>query len=160
MKSLVLALILSVALCSTTPTATVNGAPMVSDSSCDLKQGFYFFWIPVKREGFTSPVQFQLQLLQPDNVFAGCSICEDTKTDEYCPYITCYLDVKKYKLSKGTVELPKTLEVSTDFDIVGWEAVIGNKTVIATGIDCAADDTSFSGYLKVSALLLVALFLF
>ena len=160
MKSLVLALILSVALCSTTPTATVTGAPMATDDSCDLNQGYYFFWIPITRQGFTQDAQFQLQLIQPANVFVDCSICADTKTDEFCSYITCYLNVKKNKLSKGTVEVPKTLEISTDFDIADWETGVGSKTVVATGIDCAADDTSFSGYLKVSALLLVALFLF
>ena len=155
MKSLVFALLLSVALCSTEPSVTITGAPVATSDSCDTSQYVYFFWLPASREGFTVDTKFQLQLSQP-TVYADCTVCADSKgTADYCGYITCVVDVASYKLIQATVELPASLDTSgLDFVLDGWEKNISPNPVVATNVYCK------SGFLKMGALLLVALLLF
>ena len=54
------------------------------------------------------------------------------------------------------MELPATLDTSAlGFDLDGWDTYVSQNTVLATGVSCLS-----SGFLKVGALLFVALLLF
>ena len=144
MKSLVFALLLSIACCSSIE-VTLTGQPVVSTDSCDTSQGYYFFWLPATRTGFEVDTKFQLQLSQP-SVYAECTICADSKTESYCSYVTCYINVKTSPLKKATVELPATLDTSAlDFDINGWDVYVAPKTVLATNVDCSVPTVTVKG---------------
>ena len=136
-------------------TVTVNGKPEVKDSSCDETKNLYSFWIPASS---TDDVNFQIPLTQPKDVKANCNVCDSSKTTEECKYITCNVDVKTSALKKSTVELPETLDTTSyGFETQGWDTFVKSNRVVATDVDCP---TGFSGYIKVGAILLVALFLF
>ena len=156
MKSLLFALLLSVTLCSSLK-VTFNGQPLVDSSSCDLSQGYYFFWLPADHTGFDEKTTFTLTLSKP-NGNALCTILADSqKDDPLFKFVTCVLDVKQNPLVQGTVELPTTVDTSQlDFDFEGWETNVAPYAVLATGVDCVANS---SGYLKIGALLLVGLLL-
>ena len=156
MKSLVFALLLSVAFCSSIE-VTITCKPITDSKSCDLSYRYYYFWLPANRTGFEENTKFSFLLYQPNNALAQCTICADSKTERNCTHVTCALDINKNPLKKATVELPAALDTSSlDFDLKGWDTFVAPNRVVATDVDC----TSFSGYIKVGAILLVALFLF
>ena len=140
------------------PTVTVNGKPEVKDSSCDETKNLYSFWIPAISTNVSEDVNFQIPLTQPNEVKANCNVCDSSKTTEECKYITCTVDVKTSALKNATVELPEALNTTSyGFETKGWDDYVKSNTVVTTGVDCP---TGFSGYIKVGAILLVALFLF
>ena len=157
MKPLLFALLLSVAFCSSIE-VTLTGKPMANQTSCDLSYRYYYFWLPANHTGFEEDTTFNFLLIQPNNALAQCTICADRKTGSNCTNVTCVFDINKNPLKKATVELPTTLNTDLlEFDLNGWDTYVAPNTVVATDVDCT---TSFLGYSKVGAILLVALFLF
>ena len=136
MKSLVFALLLSVALC-TSITLNLTRKPFVDENSCDdSDQGLYYFWLPANRTGFDEDTTFQLPLSKP-NVYANCTICADSKTLIHCSYVTCSFNANTSRLKNATIELPEILNTSLlDFDINGWDTFVAPNTIIAVDVVC------------------------
>ena len=124
----------------------------MNDDSCDTTQNVYFFWIEADRTGFEKDTTFQLSLMKPAGENAQCTICADTGSGTNCPYITCV--IKRLLFGEDLV-LPDTLDTTgLDFTLTGWETYVKPNPTVATNISCK------SGFIKVGALLLVALLLF
>ena len=135
MKSLVFALLLSVAFCASM-TLNLTHKPFVDEYSCDLALGLYYFWLPANRTGFDEDTTFQLPLSKP-NVYANCTICADSKTLIHCSYVTCSFNANTSRLKNATIELPEILNTSLlDFDINGWDIYVAPNTIIAVDVVC------------------------
>ena len=88
--------------------------------------------------------KFNLNLVKPANAVAECTVCDDEDKADYCIYINCNVNTKKYQIKASDIQLPEAAPAIGDAEVQGWDKVKADPTP-AKAVTC------FSNYLKIGA---------